>query len=157
MSEYKYINAECLHCISMRKPNEDPNVIKDVSMKCVSIKCDDVSDLKGWKLYGVLFHDTQMLIRVDHWTGIADKVTKYIIDTFANDGGKRLKDSKIHDGYGRTYFFEDKLQTTKYTYVSEYNLSVYKCGGVNVTLAMVNEICKLYTINPDRVWLLLVV
>jgi len=155
MAEYKYINAKCLHCLYMKKPNEDPDVMKNASMKCLSIK-DDVTNIKGWKLYGVFFHDTQRLIRVDHWTDLLEKATKYTIDTFANDGGKKLKDSKMHDDYGKTYFFEDKLETPNYAYVSDYNLSVYKCGGAKVTLAMVNEICKLYTINPNRVWLLMV-
>lgn len=156
MSEYKDINEKCLNCLYMKKSNEDSNALKYANMKCVSIK-DDVSNIKGWKPYGVFFDDTQRLIRVNHWTDLLEEVTKYIIDTFASDGGKKLKDSKMHEDYGKTYFFENRLETPNYTYVSDYNLSVYKCGGAEVTLAMVNEICKLYTINPDRVWLLLVV
>lgn len=156
MSEYKDINEKCLNCLYMKKSNEDSNAMKGANMKCVSIK-DDVSNIKGWKPYGVFFNDTQRLIRVNHWTDLLEEVTKYIIDTFANDGGKKLKDSKMHDDYGKTYFFEDRLETSNYTYVSDYNLSVYKCGGAEVTLAIVNEIFKLYAINPDRTWLLLAV
>lgn len=156
MSEYKDINGEGLNCLNMKISNEDSKVMKDANMKRVSIK-DDISNIKGWKPYGVVFNDTQRLITANHWTDLIAKVTKYVIDIFASDGGKRLKESKLHDYYGKSYFFEDVLISQDYTYVSDYNLSVYKCGGAEVTLAMVNEICKLYTINPDRVWLLLVV
>jgi hypothetical protein len=156
MSEYKDINPKYLNCLNIKKPNEASDAMKDANMKCISIKAD-VTNIKGLKPFGVLFDDTQMLICANHWTDLIAKVTKYVIDTFASDGGKRLKESKLHDYYGKTYFFEDVLISQDYTYVSDYNLSVYKCGGAVVTLAMVNEICKLYTINPDRVWLLLVV
>ncbi len=156
MSEYKDIYGEGLNCLNMKKSNEDSNVMKDVNMKCISIKVD-VTNIKGLKPFGVLFDDTQMLISANHWTDLIAKVTKYVIDTFASDGGKKLKDSKMHDDYGKTYFFEDRLETSNYTFISDYNLSVYKCGGAEVTLAMINEIFKLYAINPDRVWLFLVV
>lgn len=113
-----------------------------------------ISDVKGTKPYRVIFENPFKSFSVESWSKLILVIAEYIVATFSDDGGRRLKDSKAQDGYGIMFFLEGKQKNIKYAYINEIDLSVYKCGGSNLTIEIVKEICKLYAINTDDVLIL---
>lgn len=113
-----------------------------------------ISDVKGTKPYSVLYEEPLNLILADTWSKLIEKITENMVATFSDDGGRKLKESKAQDGYGKMYFFEGKQRSVKYAYISTCDLSVYKSGGANLTIEIVKEICNLYAIDLDKVIIL---
>lgn len=117
---------------------------------CSSFLLSQPKDVLRRKPYGVLFENSGQLVKGDHWTTLTEKLLTYILDNYSSDEGDKLKESQAHDGWEHYYFYEDARNGAQYTYISKYNISVYKAGS-NETIKIYKEMCKEYGIPLNSV------
>ena len=114
----------------------------------LSCSLSDSKNVSRKKPYGVLFEETGIWVKASHWTVLSEKMTIHIIENYARDGGKFLRESDKDDGWGHYYFMDgDK---SDYKYISKYRIGVYKAGA-NDSLKIYKYMCDVYGINKNKV------
>ena len=114
----------------------------------LSCSLSSTKDVRRKKPYGVLFEETGTWVLASHWTDLTEKMTIYIIEHYAQDGGKCLRDSEKDDGWGHYYFWDKSVNG--YTYIPKYQIAVYKASALD-SLEIYKYMCEEYGINKSKV------
>lgn len=152
--KYSDLKTEFLSQIIANSSEGASNKSKSVASKVtiptgyLSCSLNSTKDIRRKKPYGVLFEETGSWVLASHWTELSEKMTLYIIENYALDGGTILRESEKDDGWGHYYFMDGNQNG--YTYIPEYRIGVYKAGAVE-SLEIYKYMCEVYGINKNKV------